>query len=213
MKPRDSVFNTIIPSCNGVTTCNIVTSLLQIIFILCGGQAMLPSSNTAHALLLPDLGLVQLLLWQLWPILLQEETVPHLYPPCSAPQTAWELCWTQPSSNTHLPIGTNTSHLPQSLSKHCIDLCDLSRAAPVQNSNTWLCRWGKTGSFYHYLIQQPGSGSSFACPRSHSKKCDIHRQTEMRDRGQKKKGKALLKRSAGQNSLGTQERFAQSATK
>lgn len=114
---------------------------------------------------------------------------------------------------THLPIGMNTSHLPQSLSKHCMDLCDLSRAAPVQNSNTWLCRWGKTGSFYHYLIQQPGSESSFACPRSHSKKCDIHRQTEMRDRGRKRKGKALLKRSAGQNSLGTQERFAQSATK
>lgn len=76
---------------------------------------------------------------------------------CALPRTLPGSCAGCILAATRLPIGTNASHLSQSLSKWCMALCDLSHAAPIENSNTWLCRWERTGSFYTIWFSSLGT--------------------------------------------------------
>lgn len=105
------------------------TSLLQIILIFHRDQAMYTSSGTWHQCSSSCSRAGQ-------------------SSPCSGVMLEPRSCagCVQAASHTAvgpMPLGTNISHLSQSSSQCCKDLCDLGHVAPVVN---WLCRWGQTGS-------------------------------------------------------------------
>lgn len=129
---------------------------------------------------------------------------------------AQELCWMCPgavldvSKQQHTalqdtaPVGTNTSHLSQSLSKCFKDLCD---PWPCSTCNELALQMGTDRFSLHHLIKQTGKGRLFACANSCFTKYNIHRQTGDKQRMQRWKSPPLgfyLMGSAAHSSLRNQ---------